>query len=62
VQGALLNGLVDPRDHRLILGRDGIGVAGSGRFLEAAELRLDRSGEPAVLVALPLGAENSLLL
>jgi hypothetical protein len=62
VQRTLAHGLVDPRDQGPMLSLDGGGVAVGDGALEPAEPRLDRAGEMAVLVVLPLGAEDSLLL
>ncbi len=62
VQGALLDGLVDPSDQRAVLGLDRLGVAGFDGALEPAEMRLDRAGVATVLVVLSLGAEDALLL
>ena len=62
MQGALLDGLVDPRDQGPVLGLGGSVIAGLNRTLEAAEVRLDGACEAAVLLPLALGTEDALLL
>ena len=60
MQGALLDGLVDPRDQSPVLGLGGSIIAGFDRPFEAAEVRLYGAGEAAVL--LPLALSLSILL
>ena len=56
VHGALLHGLVDPRDERAVLGLDRARVAGLDSALEPAEMGLDRARQQPVLGALALAA------
>jgi hypothetical protein len=62
MQGPALDGLVDRADERAVLGLRGLRVARGDRGLEPAEEGLDRRGVAAILEALALGPEDSLLL
>lgn len=59
---ALLHGLVDARDERLVLGRDGLGVAALDGALEPSEVGLDGARQEPVLGPLALAAQYPLLL
>ena len=54
MQGALLDGLVDPRDQRLVLRGDGAGVPRLNDRLEPLEMGLHRAPKAQVLEPLTL--------
>ena len=62
VQRAALDGLVDRRHERQVLGVGELVVLGGDGGFEAAEVRADRRRVVAVLEALALGAQDPLLL
>jgi hypothetical protein len=62
VQRAALDRLVDRAHEGEVLRGGRLRVAGRDRGLEAAEVRPDRGGVPAVLQALAFGPEDALLL
>ena len=62
MKGALLDGLVDPGDERLVLRGDAFGVARLDGRLEPLEMSLHGAPKAQVLEPLTLGAGDSLLL